>query len=122
MNIQDVANAQIIVRVVPEGGDSPKPAQTVQDAQSKQDNRKAGKTARPIQAAGRGDTYETMTFEDSSALYDVTDIRRRGGGHILPRYQVVRKLTLEGDRLMDKMVDVVLATERKSLRIYRKEQ
>lgn len=121
MNIQDVANAQIIVRVVPEGGDSPKPAQTVRDAQSKQDDRKAGKTAQPIKA-GRGDKYETMTFEDSSALYDVIDIRRRGGGHILPRYQVVRKLTLEGDRLVDKMVDVVLATERKSLRIYRKEQ
>ena len=122
MNIQDIASAQTNVRFVPEQGESPESDPAVRNAQPLTNERNAGKVTGTIQTNERRDTYETAAFVDRSALYDVTDIRRRGGGHVLPRYQVVRHLTLEGDRLMTTVVAVILATERKSLRIYRNEK
>lgn len=76
------------------------------------------------QPAGTGhiDAFVASTITDQSAMYDVTDIRRKGGGHILPRYQITHRLTLEGNKRVEKLVDVALATERKSLRIYREQQ
>jgi hypothetical protein len=121
MNIQDIANALTIVRFVPDQGDRVETARNAQDTQTVREKQNAGETAQRMQAKERRDTYETMAFADRNALYDVADIRRRGGGHVLPRFQVVRKLTLEGDRIVAKLVDIVLAMERKSLRIYRKE-
>lgn len=122
MNIQDIANAQTIVRFVPDQGDRVETARNAQDTQTVREKQNAVKNAQRMQANERRDTYETSAFADRSALYDVADIRRRGGGHVLPRYQAVRIITISGDRLVEKMVDVVLAMERKSLRIYRKEQ
>jgi hypothetical protein len=122
MNIQDIASAQTNVRFVPEQGESPESDPAAKNAQPLTNERNAGKVKGTVQTNERRDTYKTAAFVDRSALYDVADIRRRGEGHVLPRYQVVRHLTLEGDRLVAKVVDIILATERKSLRIYRNEK
>ena len=74
-----------------------------------------------LPAKKREDVCVTSALADRNAFYNVADIRR-GGGHILPRYQVVRQITLEGDRLVEKMVDIILVSERKSLQIFRKDK
>ncbi len=80
------------------------------------------KTAGGTKATTRTDTFVASGIADQSAMYDVADIRRSGGGHVLPRYQITHRLTLEGDKRVEKLVDVILATERKSLRIYREQK
>ena len=85
-------------------------------------NRTRTETRARTAGTGRTDTFVASTITDQSAMYDVSDIRRKGGGHILPRYQITHRLTLEGNKRVEKLVDVALATERKSLRIYREQQ
>jgi hypothetical protein len=121
MNLPDVTNVQAHVSTVPERADRPetKPAnRNVAPVRAHSDSGDAEEAKRTNE---RKDTYKTAAFADRSALYDVADIQRRGGGHILPRFQVVRRVSIEGNQQVVKMVDVALATERKSLKIYRKE-
>ena len=122
MNIQDIAQAQTVNIQVPEQGAGAQIQGTDQVAPAPREDRNMAGNVEADAARRRKDTYQTSAFADSSALYDVADIRHGRRGGVLTGNQVERRLTPQGEERVKKVVEIVLATERKSLRIYRKEQ
>lgn len=124
MNINDLATIQTAPLTLRNAGITVTTDTTALNGpallQNTPENEPQKRTETRTAADNRRDVVVITAVPDRNALYDVADIRRSGGGRILPSYQVVRKTTLEGNQIVDKVVDVVLATERKSLRIYRR--